>query len=321
MEIQELENKWVSLNETTSAVFKSLRIDGLSVPDLFIGVSTEQNRCLILQLPKNYKPDFQSSVKQNLSLELYEKSRWIVLTLLDEQYHDLFNDLILSLYNKIKDILDPNIYVSELLRTYYKWSEFFVEGLGEGLSDNQIKGMLGELIVLKELLKKSSSLTLNDVLNSWKGPYDTGHDFVGEDKDIEVKTKILGASNIKISSEYQLQSEPGKALELNVVNVSNEPLNGISLGDMVLIIREYVIERLGDYTIVLRALAQKGLTLKTLNSYDNLKFQIVNMVVYECDNEDFPKLIRSELPDSINSVVYNLNINQIENFIISQTTF
>jgi len=148
MEIQDLNNKWLLLEGEITGNFKSLRLDSKSIPDLFIGRSVEGNRCLILKLPQGYKADFQSSIRQNLSLELFEKSRWIVLSLLEEQYYDLFNDLILSIYNKVVHIDKASIYVSELLKTYYKWSEFFLDSSSYGLSDEEIKGLFGELTIL-----------------------------------------------------------------------------------------------------------------------------------------------------------------------------
>lgn len=318
MEIQDLNNKWLLLEGEITGNFKSLRLDSKSIPDLFIGRSVEGNRCLILKLPQGYKADFQSSIRQNLSLELFEKSRWIVLSLLEEQYYDLFNDLILSIYNKVVHIDKASIYVSELLKTYYKWSEFFLDSSSYRLSDEEIKGLFGELTILHELLLPSNSSNLNDVLNSWKGPYDTGHDFILEEYNIEVKTKNSGAANIKISSEYQLQSDPGKGLELAIVTVLSDSLEGDSMKDQVLKVRDYVMERLGDYSIVLKTLSQKGLNLKNLDSYEHLRFKIQSIITYDCNDQDFPKITRASLVDSINSVSYNLNINQIHTFIKTQ---
>ena len=318
MEIQDLVNKWSNIPVDASGNFKSLRIDGLCIPDLFVSLNVEQRRCLILKLPSDYNPDFQSSIRQNLSLELYAKTRWIVLALLDDQYFDLFNDLILSIHNKIKDIDNPKTYVTELLKTYYKWSEFFLPDSGNKLSDDQVKGFFGELVILNRLVDASSSSNLNDLLNSWKGPYDTGHDFIFETVNIEVKTKNLSAANVKISSEHQLQAELNKDLELAIVNVNVNPLEGLSIKDVVILIRNYVMERLGDYSILLKALSQKGLTLKNLEDYNHLKFTTVDVTSYDCNLDGFPKITTSTLPDSITSVTYNLNINQIQPFIKSE---
>jgi len=316
MEVQHLLAKWNLLDRDITTNFKSLRIDSIAIPDLYIGISQERRRCLILRLPLGYVPDFQSSVKQNLSLELYRETRWIVLTLLDDQYFDLFDDLIISIYYKIGAISETPSYVGELLKTYYKWSEFFQDSSGDVLSDDQIKGLFGELVYLEEMLKHASSKEINNILYSWKGPYDTGHDFVGEILNIEVKTKSQSGVSVKISSEYQLLKEPGKDLELAVVSMERDPLNGFTIKELLLRIREQIIVKLGDYTIVLKALAQKGLTLSKLDEYSCLKFSPLEITSYDCDHHDFPKIVRTLLPSAISSVGYRLRLNELQDFII-----
>lgn len=319
MKIEELGSKWHLITAVSSSSIKSVRIDSISIPDLFLGLNPELKRCLILKLPTIYHPDFQSSVKQNLSLELFSETKWVVLTLLDEQYNDLFDDLIFSIYDKISSIPEPPRYVSEFLKIYYKWSEFFQENQTNGLSDDNVRGIFGELMVLDELLKTTVSAEINNTLNSWKGPYDTGHDFIGEQKNIEVKTKINSVVHVRISSEFQLQPELGKELELMVVNIELDPLNGISLKDIVAVIKDRVVSKLGDYTILLKSLSQKGLTIRNLTNYDHLKFSALNLVTYSV-GVDFPRLIRTNLPDAINTVSYKLNLGLIQQYIISEKT-
>jgi len=319
MELNELSQKWALLASSGNKNINSIRLDSNALPNLFIGINQNLNRCLILQLPLDYKADFQTSVKQNLSLELFEDTRWVVMSLLDEQYIDLFDDLIYSIYNKIKDMNLPSDYMSEFLKTYYKWSEFFQENNGNTLSDESVRGLFGELVFLHNILEESDSILLNDVLNSWKGPYDTGHDFVGEFKNIEVKTKTDLSSGIRISSEYQLQCEIGKELELVIVIVKTDS-SGFSLRDLINLIRELVIVRLGDYTILLKAISQKGLTLKNISNYEHLRYIPQELIGYSCDSNDFPKLITHNIPDAIDSLSYRIKVHLIEHYITYKKT-
>ncbi|HPI06690.1 MAG TPA: PD-(D/E)XK motif protein [Saprospiraceae bacterium] len=313
--IEDIQVKWQSLNKIDGKI-KSLMIDGKCVPDLFIGLNPEFKRCLILKLPAEFIADFQSSVKQNLALELFPESKWIVLTLLDEQFNDLFDDLIFSIYNKISNIADPSLYVSDFLQTYYKWSEFFQDNNSTLLSDEDIQGLFGELLVLNEMVRANSATEINNILNNWKGPYDARHDFIGDEKNIEVKTKVVSSIYIKISSEYQLQPDAGKELELHVVSIIQNSATGFTLKDLVLLIKSYVTSKLGDYTIILTTLSQKGLTARNLSDYDHLKFMPVSIQGFYVTNSAFPRLIRSELPDAINTVNYKLNLTELKNFII-----
>jgi hypothetical protein len=314
MDINELEQKWPILAADSSG-YRSLRIDGKCIPDLFIGLYQKSVRCLILKLPPGYAVDFQSTEKANLSIELFAETRWIVLKLLDNGFADLFNDLILSLYNKLWDKTDAKDYSSELIRTFHKWSEFFDNKASFQLPEHSIKGLFGELIVLSEFIKTTSAAYLNDLLNAWKGPYNTGHDFILEKKNVEVKTRDDAAIDVHISSEYQLEPEAGKDLELSIVSIIQNDM-GLTLHDLVLIVKDLVIAKLGDFTVILKALSCYGLNIHNLREYDRFKYNPISMSSYNCCADGFPKIVHSGISPSLNNVTYNLRINQLGHFLV-----
>ena len=316
--LEELSRKWLLLSVGEN--IKSVRIDSSTIPDLFIGFHPDGRRCLVLQLPSSYKADFQSSIKQNLSLELFPQTRWVILTLLDSQYSDLFDDLIFSIYYKIWALEDPALYVGELLKTYYKWSEFFQNRTSTTLSEEAIRGMFGELVYLRERLDATPALQVNDLLRSWKGPYDTGHDFITDDKDVEVKTRIIDTNIVHISSESQLMEDAGKQLTLVVVSIKPN-LEGSTLREVVVDSADKVIHKLGDFTIILRALAQKGITVNMLSAYDHLRFHINDITAYSCTTDGFPRITSSLLPTGVTHVSYKLNLSALKPFMIERKEF
>lgn len=319
MELKQLSQKWALL-DVGKAGIQSIRLDSETIPDLFIGINLEGYRNLILKLPSGFVADFQSSTKQNLSLELYAETKWVVLSLLDDQYSDLFDDLIYSIYYKIRQMLEPKAYISEFLLTYYKWSEFFQDNKGDTLSDETIRGLLGELIYLHEQIKECKATELNDMLNSWQGPYDTGHDFIGEFKNTEVKTRTISSSGILISSEYQLEIEPNKDLDLLIVTIESDT-EGITLKELIMMIRETIGLKLGDFGIVITALLQKGITMLNLDTYNHLRYTPIEMSFYKVEESSFPKLIRSELNEGISSVKYKINIQAIASYLTNKIEF
>ena len=316
-----LQKKWEELSSHQVVKgFRSIRISSGCIADLFVGQNNEENRCLILSLPKEHNVDIQSIFKENLSIELFKDTNYIVLQLTDNTYFDLFDDLVLSLYHRIKDIAEVAEYAREFIQTFYKWDEFFDDKSHQLLSQDAIKGMFGELIVLKSFVNKAGSSRINEVLHSWKGPYDQGHDFVLDDKDIEVKTKDISKLEIRISSEYQLEKELDKKLELLVVSVETDPVDGTSIKDLIFEIKNDVIDRLGDCSILLKSINQKGLTFKNISEYDNYKFRPINQVKYDC-TDDFPKLVKSNTPDALNNIKYNVRISLLNKFVISEESF
>jgi hypothetical protein len=187
----------------------------------------------------------------------------------------------------------------------------------EGLSKDDVKGLIGELLYLKNLLI-DSNLDVDDVLLSWRGPYDDGQDFIFDFTDFEIKTIEKTKNNVRISSEFQLDSEKGKKIELVVISVEFDINNGISLKSITNEIKSIVLDKLGDNSIFITALSQKGLTIGDLERYDIYRFNPVLETSYDSSNDTFPKLIKSQLPEQINKLKYNIRLNLIEEFIINK---
>ncbi|WP_185731271.1 PD-(D/E)XK motif protein [Larkinella rosea] len=321
MDAAMLAQKWDMLRAINRDFLNTLRIDADIVPDLYVGISAEGKRCLVLKLPDNYTPDFRSVVKQNLSLELYKETGWVILALLDDSYADLFDDLIVSVCSKIGQIPSTADSVAELLKVFYKWSNFFHDPQTEDLSEETVRGLLGELLVLKQFLTVADFSQVNDILHSWRGPYGSRHDFTGERRGYEVKTPTSNSETVKISSEFQLQPEPEKELELVVVTVVPDQQSGISIQEAGVSIQKLVRARSGDCSIFFDALSAKGLTLHSLQRYDMFRYVPVRIVFYACTAENFPSLITSRLPASITAVSYRISIDSLTPFINREENF
>jgi hypothetical protein len=322
MTASDLENRWLLIsNEKVANGYKSLRLPSECTPEVFLGVGPNGQRCLILFLPKLYKLDFNAVEKEKISIELDRHTNYLVLSLQDPGYFDLFDDLIISLYNVIKDISDVDIYAKVFIQTFNRWNAFFEDADSDRLDKDTIKGLFGELQVLKDLLEETDSSKVNSVLDSWKGPYDTGHDFVMDDKNIEVKTKDLTKPDVSISSEAQLEGEYGKGHELLVLSVEQNLENGSSLKDLFYQVKELAIGMGGDTAILVRAISQKGLNQKNIHEYDNFRFKLCSEDIYDCLKDNFPRLVKSEIGPSITNVKYNLNLKGLDGFRLSSREF
>ncbi|MBK9591012.1 MAG: PD-(D/E)XK motif protein [Crocinitomicaceae bacterium] len=125
----------------------------------------------------------------------------------------------------------------------------------------------------------------------------------------------------EISSEFQLEANFDKQMELIVVSVQFDAENGISLKDLLLTVKNSILELFGDASILLKAISQKGLSLKNVHLYDNFRFKPVNIVSYNCSINSFPELVKSNIPKEISSINYNLRLSKLSDFIISKITF
>lgn len=322
IQTSDLQELWKNLTYSGKSEFEFVRIDkGEAIPEISIGFNSTLNRCLLLELPKLHDVDFQKTIKQNLSLSFFYDTGYIVLELTDSSFTDLFNDLIISIYQHIYQMSDVKEYSQVFIQMFYKWSEFFDDKKLEKLSQDIIKGLFGELFVLKELIQDTPSVHINDLLNAWKGPYDKGHDFELDQKHIEVKTKEVTKTFVKISSEHQLELEMGIPLELLVLSVETNSLKGQSLSALISDIKDAIVSKLGDFSIILTALSQKNITAQNIYQYDNFRFEAIEEIIYDCTNIDFPKLTKINTPKAIGSIQYTLHLNYLNEYISSKRNF
>lgn len=320
--VSDLKEKWNLISDAeVKNGYKSLRLPPECTAEIYIAMNNMSKRCLILYLPVSHDVDINLIELDKITIEQYHNPDYLILTLLDNEYLDIFDDFIISLYNSIKDITDVGTYLNIFIQTLHKWTQFFEESQDHKLTKEQVKGMFGELVVLKRLIQNADSFNINDMLESWEGPYDRAHDFVLDDKDIEVKTKYASKLYVQISSEFQLEYIPGKALELLVISVEEDPVNGSSIKELVDDIRNIIANVLGDSSVLLRAIGQKRLTLNNIHEYNNFRFRLINQYTYDCISPDFPKITTSTVPISINNIRYNLYLSGINEFLISSEEF
>lgn len=315
-----LETKWITVPIPSHGEYSSLLIDASCIPELNIGLSGYGNRCLILSLPLDFRVDFYGQKLENITT-IYRKNQTensIIIELTNNALFSYFNDTIISLFFKIKDIKNMVESTSVFITAINEWCSFFARGSSDKHDQDAIQGFFGELSVLNELLFEADSTSVNYILNSWRGPYDENNDFYLDTKNIEVKTKRNTKSTIGISSEFQLDPENNKEMELTVVSVEPVSVNGTTI--------EFVIEKLkdriyflsGDLTILFAALKRKNLTPLTFKDYDMYQFNLISHITYNTIVVEFPKLIHSELTPSLVKIKYDINLKGLDNLIINK---
>lgn len=315
-----IELVWQNITHSGIGEFEYQLLSNSSIPQLNIGFNSKNQRCLLLELPISFEKPFKQYEKENLSLKYFKNERCLCIILNDIYFKDLFDDLILSIYSKINQVLDPIDYSELFTKHFFKWSAFFEKKKLDGLTREQVKGMIGELFFLKNQLLELST-NVDDVISSWRGPYDEGHDFVGEFADFEIKTIENTKNNVRISSEFQLESEMGKALFLVVISVVSDFENGLSLKSLINDIKSIILSELGDNSIFINAISQKGLIFNDLEQYEIYKYTPIFETSYDCNQINFPKLISSNTPEEINEINYSIRLNLIEEFITNKKQY
>ena len=317
MKKSELDIKWDNIASFKNKKgYKALRITSESIPDLYLAIGEDGYRCLLFFLPKKVDVKLKGTDKNKLLISFLPSKGIVLIQLKDFDFKDLFDDLILSIYSKINLISEPIHASDEFIKIFYKWALFFEDKRVNKLGEEQIQGLFGEIFVLNEFLKKSNPSTINSILASWKGLYDAKNDFEFDLKNVEVKTKKESNLFVNISSEYQLEKELDKDLELLVVSVKLDLVKGKSIHEMLLETLKLVRINFGDLAILYQALNQKGFTLENLKQYNNHKFIVIKTESFDAGNDDFPKLSISNIFNEISNLKYKLSVTRLDKFLI-----
>jgi hypothetical protein len=315
MKIIDLTFKWKNIKLFKAKKgYKAIRINSTCLPDLFLAIDGDGFRCLILFLPESMTVKMKEVDKNRLSMSFISNKAVLIIKLKDFEFVDLFDDLTLSIFSKISSISDSERASDEFIKTFYKWAHFFEDSPQKKLSDYQIQGLFGELFVLRNFLKDSDKSNIDLNLNSWRGLYDSANDFEFDFKNIEVKSIKDSNHSVNISSEYQLEQEEGKGLEMLIVSLKTDLVNGQSLYDIILEILDLIRFHSGDLSILYQALNQKGLTIRNLKQYNNHRFIVIKTQSYDVTNDDFPKLTKSNIKSEISNLKYDLRIDQLAKF-------
>ena len=237
-------------------------------------------------------------------------SQGLVISLEKHVDQDLFSAMCHTLISVLREVKNPATALSVAMAQVKRWKAFMAGKKRGVLSAEEIRGLFGELTFLRQLLDHTS--TEKDALTAWEGPESTQQDFIFGNTAIEVKTLSGRERNsVRISSEDQLDSLNDR-LFLKVFRLSEKPESdrAISLNSLV----KRISGSFSDHAVLelfYDKLAKAGYV--ELHEYDNPRFIVSEERLY-CVTDEFPKLIRSELPDGVSNVRYGIALERMKAF-------
>jgi hypothetical protein len=244
-----------------------------------------------------------------LSTTADQSGPFLVLSLEDESRRDLFSTICADVVSAAAQIgtTDPlNQFVARLIA----WRQFLRERR-IGLSRLETIGLIGELIVLEELLAASP-----DSLSAWQAPDDGLHDFQRYGQALEVKTGLGPSSSITISKLDQLDAAGLRQLELLHVRLVEAP-GGRCLRDIVTAI-DNMLPNEASRRAFANALLSRGLMPDDDAARLTPRIQQRSIDAYSV-SEGFPRLLRENLPTAITEATYTLDVRSIAAFAADTT--
>lgn len=238
----------------------------------------------------------------------HDKHNQLVFTLASKEDKDMFHTLCMDLIEASKDMQDEEYAIKTVLKRLEKW-QYFLKSRRQVIDKRQLKGLIGELLFLKDYLLKNYDV--EDALTFWRAPLQSVQDFEFSSFAVEVKTKS-SVNSITISAYEQLFSELDHLLlyvatlndstdktpeAFNIYDLIDEIRDDIKTKDSIL--EEKFNNLLMHYGFI------------ELEEYREYYFLFIADSFYEV-TEEFPKI--SILPDGVESLTYRINLDKCKAF-------
>lgn len=232
----------------------------------------------------------------------------IVFSLIDERWMNQFvtfcNDVCKQTEHLPKNCAKG---YEAVCNAYFVWQKMF-KRQNDILGESEIKGLIGELLYLKENMIPRYGSTRS--IDAWSGTDKTKKDFSIDSTWYEIKTIDVGKPTVKISSIDQLDSSLEGTLAVYLVEKMATSFSGINLNKLV-----------DSIIALLTSLQDKDDFITKLNKagyfpdseYDEYVYDIKQLNEYYV-NDSFPLLKRDSIPIAISSASYELLLSELETY-------
>jgi len=196
-----------------------------------------------------------------------------------------------------------------VISRFLKWQKLMESG-SNSLSEEVIKGLIGELIFAKKWLRKTYDW--DTIMASWLGPEALDKDFVFEETWAEVKAVRSGKPFVTISSMEQLTSEKdGLLVVVTVDSTAPTDTTGFSVVGLINDIRQDLRIHPSAMFDFEKKLMEIGWSDK--KEYENKCYAVRGIRIYDVTSE-FPKLEQKNVPVEIIKARYDIALSGIARF-------
>lgn len=263
---------------------------------------------------KNYR--FKGVEIYTLPNEAENKTE-LYIYLLDNELKDIFSLLIQNILEDIEKCITESEALKTTLNVVSKWKKLFDKINFNGLSLEQQKGLIGELLFLNTLIDNEK--TSDRAVNTWTSSEQDfqAKDFTLGSIGVEVKFTASKQPKIQVSNERQLDAENLSELFLILYSTEAVKDNGISLNSIVELTRQKISTE-EELSVFNTKLQMNGYFDEDKEHYGRM-FSLIRTFVFSVSS-GFPKIVRSQLPLGIYETSYSIEISAVEEFIVEPET-
>lgn len=312
-------NPWLDIQSAEFGRLSRRRVDTEANFALFWIKDHDDHVGLLIEIDRDISLTSLQKAKINIrdiSIDVIEEHeeniRALTVKLENIRNQDVFLKLCQDLIDQVKNSQQNQSTFHQICKRLLKWQSLLSGKSQNLLSKNEIQGLYAELYFLAEALTHDSSRE-STIVEGWKGPEKTQHDFILNDIAIEIKS-IAGDQRhkVRISSEDQLDTHLSK-LYLRIYLLSEAPNGGESLNSIVKRITNLLSSRENKNLFEVK--------LEKARYIDISDYDVPTFLVKECRTyqviDGFPRITRTTIPQGIVSVTYDLILASIDKFRIN----
>jgi len=300
--MNEFESRWSSIAASGHAAGR-YRVSPDHVLDFYVQYSIGGERELAIEIRSVEVDEFELPAFRNITavkVPLFGAMR-VGLTLTKEGLARNFSVMCHDLAERTKAAQTPRAAAGMLVAALDSWAELFRRREGDGLTENEALGLLGELVIVESLLLESTA-GATAIVGGWRGPEGDARDIgVGATR-IEVKAqRATSASRLRISSLAQLDDR-GQSVFLVAVRLSPGK-SGRSLAQVCGAVRGM----LADLPVAMHAF-ERTITLSCMDPDAAVSCApwIVDERLTYAVNDAFPRLTPAKVDPGVLAVQYEV---------------
>lgn len=299
-----IEGIWEELRHNTERpVFR--RVDETHTLDLYAGLDIHDARILMLVTPEE-PPTPLAYDAITIASRHRADGTWALLIELKT------TDLIIPFARLCQDLIDATRDCNQsgatiLLTRLARWHRLMELARNEALSEQALRGLLGELIVLRDFL--TPRFGPSAAINGWVGPHDAPQDFLIAGIALEVKTCTPTATCVRISSLEQLDARcPLRLATIHLTPSGQTQTAAFTPAALVASIRQQLGENTPPRAEFELRLAEAG--YRDLPVYAKKWYQCDGTRYYRVPcHGDFPRLTTTTVPAGITAAIYEIALS------------
>lgn len=239
-----------------------------------------------------------------------KKNNIISIKLKNIDFFEIYLEFLENIIENINSSDNKKTIVQLIIKKINIWIKFFKKEKFDGLSEEEIRGLIGELLFIKNFSNKKADFK-NNILK-WKGCENGLHDFETIRSKIEIKT-FSSEGIIRISYPDQLDINKYKNIFFICYSLQKE--GGVfSLNDIVKEIQEKLDK---DFSFIfLDKLKSYGYFEAHKGKYND-KYKNIKIYYYQI-TKDFPKILQGDLHNSIKKIRFGLDTNLLSSYDIGK---